>query len=87
MEEINIIISSRAARGKSTVAEQVRRALVVAGLNVELIDDNGTGIVEELPGVIAGRLNESLAEIANRNTKVIIRTAFARRPTMERERA
>lgn len=76
---IEITITAGAGRGKSSVAELIRQGLKISGLNVELIDDNGYGVVEELPGVIAGRLHRSIAKIADRGTKITIRTMQSNR--------
>lgn len=71
---ITITVAAHACCGKSTVAELVRQALKAAGLNATLIDDNGCGIVDEEPGVIAATLSERLASVVQRDTQVAIKT-------------
>lgn len=72
--ELKIIVMGTSASGKSALAELVRQALTISGINVELTDDNGIGIVDEKPGVIAASLDSRIKGIADRGTPVKIQT-------------
>lgn len=71
---IKITIAGSAGTGKSAIAELVRQALAISDIEVELIDDNGIGIVDERPGEIARSLNGRIKGIVERGTKVRIQT-------------
>lgn len=72
--ELKIAILGKSCSGKSALAELVRQALAVSGINVELIDDNGIGIIDEKPGVIADSLDGRIQGIIDRGTTVKIQT-------------
>lgn len=71
---IKITIAGSAGTGKSAIAELVRQALAISDIEVELIDDNGIGFVDERPGEIARSLNGRIKGIVERGTKVRIQT-------------
>lgn len=78
-KEILITVMAGAGDGKSTVAELIHQALKNVGLSVELVDDNGVGVVDELPGLIASELELRAEAIRQREHKVTILTRQARR--------
>lgn len=76
--KINIIVQAGTAQGKSTVAESIRQGLTIMGLKVTLNDDNGIGIQDEKPGVIAASLSERLGALIGRAPEITIRTLQAK---------
>lgn len=80
MREINIVVAGTAASGKTAIAEYIRQKLEEVGISVNLLDDNGVGIIEQTPEEVAETLNQRLASINLHNTVVSIRTAQTLRP-------
>jgi uridine kinase len=80
MREINIVVAGTTASGKTTFAEYIRQKLGEVGISVNLLDDNGVGIVEQTPEQVTETLNQRLAAINSHNTVVGIRTAQTLRP-------
>ena len=77
--QLKISISGTSASGKSALAEKIAQVLRAADITVDVIDDNGIGVIEEHPGIIAGSLNERLHTIAIKETSVTIRTYLDKR--------
>jgi len=80
MRKINITVTGTTASGKTAIAEYIRQKLEEVGISVNLLDDNGVGIIEQTPEEVTETLNQRLASINSHNTVVSIRTAQALRP-------
>ncbi len=78
MSDIKVLVAGKAGKGKSTVAEVIRQALLNAGIQATLMDDNGIGIVDEPAGTIPNTMTTRLASLSLK-TKVEIRTALTQR--------
>lgn len=74
MEKITVTVAGACASGKSAIAELIRQALAISGVDVVLNDDNGIGIVDEKPGVIAATLDSRINTFNERGSSVAIRT-------------
>lgn len=74
---VTITVSGTAMAGKSAVAELIRQAMKQHGLSVELIDDNGIGVVDEAPGVIEQTLEARLTRLRALNTPISVHTKHA----------
>lgn len=68
--EICIYITGYSATGKSAIAEVINQCLTNLGINVELIDDNGNGVVDERPGAITPSLIPRLSSVIDDGRKV-----------------
>ncbi|UBM12692.1 hypothetical protein [Cupriavidus metallidurans] len=79
MSDIKITVAGHVASGKSAVAHVVAQALQIAGLNVELVDENGCGVVDEVPGVIESTLGSRVTSLAKRGTLVKVQTVQVNR--------
>lgn len=75
MKELNIVVAGTAAAGKTTIAEYIRQKLEEIGISVDLLDDNGSGIIEQSPEEVTESLNRRLASMASNKPAVRIRTA------------
>ena len=75
MKEIIVTVSGSANTGKSAIAEYIRLKLEEIGITAKLTDDNGIGIVDEKPGVIANSVHERLTSIRDKGTLVNIATS------------
>lgn len=73
--ELQITLTGSPASGKSAVAELIRQQLEAHGITATLTDDNGIGLVDEQPGVIATSLQERLHNVGN-TVRVSIQTAM-----------
>ena len=82
MRNINITVTGTAATGKTAIAEYIRQKLEEVGISVNLLDDNGVGIIEQTPEEVTETLNQRLASINLHNTVASIRTAQALRPQL-----
>lgn len=80
MREINIVVAGTTASGKTTIAEYIRQKLEEVGISVNLMDDNGLGIIDHTSEEVTETLNQRLAAINSHNTVVSIRTAQTLRP-------
>ena len=69
-----------AMKDKTDIAEYIRQKLEEVGISVNLLDDNGVGIIEQTPEEVTETLNQRLASINLYNTVVSIRTAQPLRP-------
>ena len=67
------------AQGKSTLAQMIFDVLQMVGFNVDLVDDNGIGIVDELPGTISDSIESRIASIRTSDHKITIQTQQAAR--------
>lgn len=76
---IKVTVSGHHASGKSAIAHLVAQALTISGLTVELVDDNGVGIVDEAPGVIEATLNGRITSLVKRGTLVKVQSIQTRR--------
>ena len=79
MEQITVTVAGASASGKSAIAELIRQVLDISGVKVVLNDDNGIGMVDERPGVIAASLDSRIATFNERGSSVSIRTMQLRR--------
>ena len=71
---IKIIVASRAGEGKTAISTLIANTLRDNGINVELIDDNGVGIVEEPGGISNERLISCVTAISTKRVPVEVRT-------------
>lgn len=84
MNDIRIVVFAGNGRGKSTVAQMIFDVMQVVGFNVELVDDNGIGIVDELPGTISDSINLRIESIRKSDHKITIQTQTAARDVFKR---
>ena len=80
MRNINITVTGTAATGKTAIAEYIRQKLEEVGISVNLMDDNGLGIIDHTSEEVTETLNQRLATINSHKTVVSIRTAQTLRP-------
>lgn len=83
MKEITVIVSGETGVGKSTIAEAIRQALAIIDVDVRLVDDNGTGVTDEAPGVIAASLSERLDSLQKSDVRVVVQTRQVRKASRE----
>lgn len=75
MRDIHIVvITAGSGQGKSTIAQMMFDVMQMVGFNVELVDDNGIGIVDELPGTISDSIESRIASLRESDHKIIIQT-------------
>lgn len=71
---ITITVSAPAGQGKSAIAELIRQKLEEIDILTVLDDDNGTGVVEEQPGVVSNTLKSRLDALTSKHAVVTINT-------------
>ena len=71
---IKIIVASRAGEGKTAISTLIANTLRDNGIKVELIDDNGVGIVDEPGGITNERMIACITAIGTKRVPVEVRT-------------
>lgn len=74
MNTITVTVSGSSGTGKSTIAELISQALAKEGLDVVIVDDNGFGTFDELPGSVANTLSERVESIIRKDVDVTVQT-------------
>ncbi len=72
--DLLITISGPIKSGKSGLAFAIQNLLEKQGIKVELIDDNGVGIVDELPDLMKRTFGQRAMSISNRGAMVHVQT-------------
>lgn len=80
MRDIRIVVMAGSGQGKSTVAQMIFDVLQMVGFNVDLVDDNGIGIVDEVPGAIAATIDNRIADLRASDHKITVQTQQASIP-------
>lgn len=74
MAEIRVTVSGVGAAGKTTVAFAINKALRDLGLNVSMVDDNGSGVVCEPSDLVTETMERRVASLVKKRVKIKIRT-------------
>jgi adenylylsulfate kinase-like enzyme len=71
---IQITVASTHCGGKSTIALIIAEHLASLGFNTQVLDDNGTGVVEDIPGQIKQTINPRVESMLVKNPAISVQT-------------